>query len=252
MIGRIYAIKSHQTDDVYIGSTVNTLGQRLIGHKSDYKKYLKGMYAYVSSFEIIQHDDAFIELLEEVNVEDRKELYKIEGKYIKDMDCVNKRIAGRSVKDWYQENKEKMKEYNKEYRNDNKEYYKEYHKEYRNENKEKMKEKSKEYRNANKEKISEKSKVKMTCECGSVVRKYEIKRHIRSKKHKEYHNANKEKNLEKMKDYYQQNKVQILERMKEIFTCECGSTIAFSSLSRHKRTNKHKKYIDSINEISKI
>ena len=52
-------------------------------------------------------------------------------------------------------------------------------------------------------------------------------------------------------NYYQQNKVQILERMKEIFTCECGSTIAISSLSRHIRTKKHKKYIDNINEISK-
>ena len=48
------------------------------------------------------------------------------------------------------------------------------------------------------------------------------------------------------KDYYQDNKVQILERMKEIFTCSCGSTIAFSSLSRHIRTKKHKKYIDNI------
>ena len=196
MIGRVYVIKSHQTDKVYIGSTMKTIEQRLRSHKFNYKNYLKGMYAYVSSFEIIQHDDAFIELLEEVNIENKQELHKIEGKYIKKMDCVNHCIAGRSVKEWREDNKEQISEKGKEYRDANKERILEYRKDYYQDNKEQMK--------------------------------------------------------EQMKDYYQQNKVQILERMKEIFTCECGSTIAKSSLSNHKRTNKHKKYIDSINEVSKI
>ena len=221
MIGRIYAIKSNKTDKVYIGSTLKTIEKRLSRHKNNYKNYLKGTYHYVSSFDIIQHDDVYIELLEEVNVENKQELCKIEGKYIKEMECVNQRIEGQSRKQWHEDNKEKIKEYHKEYRNTNKEKIKEQNINYYHSNKEKIKEHHKEYRNANKEQM------------------------------KDYYQQNKEHISEKRKQYYQENKEHILDRMKEIFTCECGSTIAKSSVRKHKHSSKHKKYIDNINEISK-
>ena len=167
MIGRVYIIKSHQTDKVYIGSTIQPLKHRLKCHKNDYKKFLKGTYHYVSSFEIVQYDICYIELLEEVNIENKQELHMVEGKYIKGMDCINKRIAGRSKKEYYQDNKEKAKEYYQD-------------------NKEKMKEKNKNYYQDNKKRISERYKVKMTCECGSIVRKSDIAKHRHTLKHKKY------------------------------------------------------------------
>ena len=190
MIGRIYVIKSNETDKVYIGSTVKTIEQRLSGHKNNYKNFLKGIYHYVSSFEIVQYHDCYIQLLEEVNVENKQELYKIEGKYIKDIDCVNQRVEGRSRKDYMKEyledNKERIKERGKNYYQDNKEKILEKEKNYRDANKEKILEYKKNYYQENKVQILEKMKVKMTCECGSIVRKSQIKRHNLTLKHKKY------------------------------------------------------------------
>ena len=98
MNGKIYAIKSNQTDKVYIGSTIRPLNRRLDGHKSDYKSYLNDKFSYVTSFEIVKFEDCFIELLEEVMCQDKIELHKIEGQYIKEMKCVNKNIPGRTQK----------------------------------------------------------------------------------------------------------------------------------------------------------
>ena len=57
------------------------------------------------------------------------------------------------------------------------------------ENKDKVLEYAKEYREANKDIISEKTKIKITCDCGSVVTKYKIQRHCKSKKHQNFINS---------------------------------------------------------------
>ena len=51
---------------------------------------------------------------------------------------------------------------------------------------EKILQKNSVYYYNNKEKISETGKIKMTCECGAVVRKTDMKRHERTIKHKNY------------------------------------------------------------------
>ena len=60
-----------------------------------------------------------------------------------------------------------------------KEYQKEKIKAYREANKEKIKAYQKVYRENNKEKISE----KITCECGSVVRRSDLAKHKKTAKH---------------------------------------------------------------------
>lgn len=71
----IYAIKSSQTDKIYIGSTTLSLNRRLIAHKASYKKYMTGItILYSTAFEIIKYDDVFIEALELVNVDTNIEL----------------------------------------------------------------------------------------------------------------------------------------------------------------------------------
>ena len=60
--GKIYCLRSHQTDLVYIGSTIQGLAERIGGHRRDYRKWLKDTFSYVTSFEIVKYDDAYIEL----------------------------------------------------------------------------------------------------------------------------------------------------------------------------------------------
>mgnify|MGYP003666108336 FL=1 len=56
---------------------------------------------------------------------------------------------------------------------------------------------------------------------------------------KEYYEENKEKRREQQKINYEINKDEIKEKNKEKLICECGKSLTFASLIRHKKTNKH-------------
>ena len=171
--GYIYSIRSHQTDNYYIGSTFGPLRQRLFIHKSHLKKYNESNGNYITSFEILKYSDAYIELVETYENINKMELQKNEGEYIrKNTKCINKNIAGRTKIEYNKDNKEYYKEYYKEYRNDNKERIKEYYednkerkKEYYEDNKEQIKEYNKEY----KDKTKERRQVKYLCKCGKTL-----------------------------------------------------------------------------------
>ena len=81
--GKIYCLRSHQTDLVYIGSTVQSLSKRIGGHRADYRNWLKGNYHYVTSFEIVKYDDAYIELVEDYPCNTRAELARREGQVMR-------------------------------------------------------------------------------------------------------------------------------------------------------------------------
>ena len=211
--GKIYCLRSHQTDDVYVGSTVESLSNRKAKHKNAYKRFLNGKSNYVTSFEIIKYDDCYIELIEDCPCENKEQLSKKEGEYIRNMDCINKYVAGRTVKEYYKDNKEKIKEKAKEYRENNKEKIRESKKKYRENNKEKIKE----YREDNKEKI--------ICECGCKVNKLQLTTHKRTEKHKDF-----------LKNGVKQIKNQI--------TCECGGTYTRGRQERHKLTKKHQEFLE--------
>ena len=193
---KIYSIRSHQTKDIYVGSTTQTLFTRLASHKRDYRCYKKGKKNYVSSFHMLQFDDAYIELIEKCPCNNKEELTKREGEIIREMNCINKRIPGRTKKEYYADNKEKIQKYGEKYREKNKENYidnKEkilkQHKEYREKNKEKIQKREKEYREKNKEKIQ--------------------------KREKEYRERNKEKIQKRHKEYRERNKEKILKQIEE-------------------------------------
>lgn len=81
-MAKIYAIKSKHTDKLYIGSTIKTLESRFKKHKYDYKYYNSGdATKYITSFEIIKHNDAYIELLETVCCINDIELKEHEKRY---------------------------------------------------------------------------------------------------------------------------------------------------------------------------
>ncbi len=126
--GKIYTIRSFETDKYYIGSTTSTLTKRLSEHK---QKYKQGKYC--SSAEIIQYGDAYIELLEDFPCFKKDQLCKREGQLIREHkdNCVNKAIPGRTTKEYREDNKEQIIERMKQYRQQNKERILEYHKQWR-------------------------------------------------------------------------------------------------------------------------
>jgi hypothetical protein len=186
--GKLYTIRSHQTDKVYVGSTTQTLSVRMAGHRKDFKRYNKGLYSYVSSFELLKYDDAYIELIELYPCNSKVELDRGEGVYIRQMDCVNKNIAGRTRTEWIEENKEGIKEYQKEYRQNNKEKIAELNKQHYQDNKEYYNEYNKKYKQDNRERIKEQANKKFDCECGGKYTNGNKSTHLGSKKHQKYLN----------------------------------------------------------------
>lgn len=115
-LGKIYKIIGG--GKIYVGSTCERLlCQRLAGHYGDYRRWVSGKRNYVSSFECLNDGDAYIELLELCPCSCRDELRKCEGKWIKELDCVNKRMPGAKMtkKEYYHENKEVLSVKAKEY-----------------------------------------------------------------------------------------------------------------------------------------
>jgi hypothetical protein len=165
--GKIYKIVSDSTDDIYIGSTVQTLSQRLTKHRSDYKQWKKGNHYHTRSFSLLERGDYHIILLEPFPCANQEELTARERWYIDNNKCLNKVKPGRKKKEYYQDNKEMINRQAKEYYQDNKERIKEIMKEYRQDNKDKIKEWRKEYNQDNKEKIKEQKKEyrKLTFQC---------------------------------------------------------------------------------------
>jgi len=157
--GYIYSLTCNNPNLIYYGSTTQPLNRRLSEHKS------KGNNC--ESKILFEWGDVKINMIEEIEYEDKKDLIDREAYYIRNLKCVNKRIPNRTKKEYYCDNKEKIKEYCKQ-------------------NKKDHNKKKKEYYQKNKDKIKERKKEKITCDCGSELRKVDITRHKKTQKHKVY------------------------------------------------------------------
>lgn len=175
--GKIYKLWSPEGDEIYIGSTVQPLYKRFHHHKNTSECRSKILFE--------KYNDVRIELIECCPCNNKEELTKKEGEYIRNNNCINKKITGRTRREYNADNKDKIKEQNKEYREKNKEYCIEYSKEYRENNKDKINEKKKEYYENNKDKIKEWRSKNFTCECGRTFRFHNKTRHERSKVHQD-------------------------------------------------------------------
>ena len=175
--GKIYAIKSYQTELIYIGSTVRPLSQRLGQHRTNYKNNTG-----ISSKELLKYSDYYIELIENFPCNSKEELEKQEGIHIRKNSniCVNCYIAGRTYKEWTNDNVEKIKEYQKKYRLNNVEKIKEKGKDYYENNKEIKNQKARDYYKNNKE--------------------------IKKQKARDYYENNKEIKNQKARERYQKRK----------------------------------------------
>ena len=178
--GKIYTIRCrYDTSLIYVGSTCNTLSQRIANHKYHSKRLPETMfYQYVKDW-----DDWYIELYEDFPCERKEQLEKREGEVIRQIGNLNQLIAGRTRAEYVEENKESIKSYMKSYRETNKEIIAQKKKEYAKSNSEYFKDYINQYYKSNNEQIKEQKKEVIICECGCKTNRGHISRHTKTSKH---------------------------------------------------------------------
>ena len=178
--GKIYKITNDYNNDIYVGSTCDTLAKRFSTHKKDAhmeKSKDRPLYKLINE---IGFSRFRIELIENYPSEDKYQLLQREGYYIRALSTLNMNIAGRTMKEWVVDNTEKIKEDQKKYRIKNKDARKEYCKENIN----KINENKKKSYYKNKESINEKRRsIKVMCCCGCEIREDGMSEHQLTKKH---------------------------------------------------------------------
>jgi hypothetical protein len=185
--GKIYCIRSHQTEQIYIGSTVNSLSKRLNGHRNKKKRFDAGKCNNITSFEILKFDDHYIELVELYPCNSKMELERREGQIIRaEPNCVNKMIAGRTKAEYYQDNREQINQKHKQYYQDNREQINQKNKQYKQDNREAILRQKNQYRQDNLEKIKSYKNQKHDCDCGGKYTTSHKASHMKTEKHRVY------------------------------------------------------------------
>ena len=97
-------------------SLINSLNKKFSDYKSKYKRFLNGTYnQYITVYEVLKKNNAVIRPLNPISVCTIKELKRIEGYYIKNTICVNKKIDCRTQKQWYKDTRLKRLQYQQKY-----------------------------------------------------------------------------------------------------------------------------------------
>ena len=186
--GKIYFVRSNNPEikSKYVGSTIQTLAQRMSTHRANYKRWLAGKIAPCAIYYEFQKygiEQFHIELIEDYPCEREELLLARENFFIRQEECVNKKMAiltpeeRKEIKKHYQqEHKEEIKEYQTQYRQEHAEENKEYQTQYQQEHKEELTIKAKQYYDKNNELI--------TCVCGCQIRKQSLRLHLKSNRHK--------------------------------------------------------------------
>ena len=175
--GKIYKITNNINNEVYVGSTCDILRKRFNTHKLQITQDTKKNRPLYKLMAELGTDIFRIDLIEDYSCDDKQALRQREGYWIRQMGTLNVYIAGRNEKEKYEDSKEKILERNKKYIEEHKERRQEYMAEYR-----------KDYNNRPeiKEKKSEYYKQKVPCNCGLLISKGWMHKHIQSKKHLDF------------------------------------------------------------------
>ena len=81
-------------------------------HRKDYRNWEKNTNSINNFFLLFEEcgvENCFVELLEAKECISKDELRQLEGKYIRELVCVNKRIEGRTRKEYREDNKKRIK-----------------------------------------------------------------------------------------------------------------------------------------------
>lgn len=109
--GIIYKISSSRTDKIYYGSTTQTIEERFREHVAAYRIWVrnKKRYPYMTSFEIVQYDDAEMELVVTYPYYDISELARLEQCYIDTYaNTVNTHVPSKVIKAFYKEKRKRF------------------------------------------------------------------------------------------------------------------------------------------------
>lgn len=167
--GKVYKIFNTINDKIYVGSTCNTLEQRLAKHKSvrqSSSKKHRTLYALMNE---IGPQHFYISLLEEVCCDTKLQLLEREAHWVKMLGTLNMQIPGRTKQQYVADTKEQKREYDKERRA---------------KLQERIREEKKEYYQNNRDAINELRKLnRTTCNiCNLCVRTDYLRTHQRSNK----------------------------------------------------------------------
>ena len=175
-IGRVYTIRSHLRPDlVYYGSTKETLSRRLSQHTSKYRDFQVGKGCFYTSFDVIEIGDAYIELVELVEYTEKSQLHAVEGRHIRENECVNKIVPGRSP----EEKRGVQKAANAKHYVGHKEELTARHAKYNADHRDEILKAQKIYRDAH----FEQRHAQSTCECGGHFLVIGKSKQLRTSKH---------------------------------------------------------------------
>jgi hypothetical protein len=215
--GKIYTIRNTIDDDIYVGSTCQSLSKRMSFHRKDILKYIgkRKLYTHMNELGV---DNFYIELIEECPCDNLEQLQKREGHFIREMATLNMRIAGRKFQEqrreiYYPQHQEKLIQYSKEYRILNPE---------------KVKESNTKYRESHKEELQLNRSTMVTCECGECVSKGSLTRHKTRKPHQYY--------LKHLED-------PTYTVVTPGETCECGGRYTMHDKKKHMKTTLHQNHL---------
>ena len=194
---KIYTIRC-KTDEnlIYVGSTTQTLSQRWTDHKHHFTHVNKQNRVLYKKINEIGFDNFYIELFLEYPCANKSQLQQKEGEITRKIGNMNMVIAGNTIgktkqeyaneyqqTETFKENKKKFhqteeyKEWN--YNRKQTPEYKQQAREYYIKNKTKVAQ----YYQDNKEQIQERKYEKITCVCGCVISKSNLKEHSKTLKH---------------------------------------------------------------------
>ena len=200
LYSKIYAVKSPNTDKIYVGSTVQIyLSNRMTKHRTKVEK--------ISSAEIIDCGDAYIELIEKFPCENKEELkwrerYWIEKLRSEGIDLVNKIRPTRTL----EEKKACIDAISAKPENV---------------------EARKIYRETHREQKRAQQNAKHMCECGIEYTQANKNRHIATKPHQKF---------------LETGELQFREAEN---ICECGGRHTTQHTTTHAKTKKHIKWLES-------
>ena len=170
--GKIYRLVCNTTGQQYIGSTVQSLSQRLGGHKKDFKRFSDGKETdKLTAFSILSENNFEMILIEDYPCENKNQLERRERNFIETMECVNKYKPAQT--------REERIEYNRQYHKDHQDELAKSQRDYYQDHKEEIDKRNKQYSKDHKEKLT----ALTICECGGKYQhKYKAK-HFKTFKH---------------------------------------------------------------------
>lgn len=214
--GKIYKLWSPSKNLVYYGSTTETISRRLSKHLTDLNRYNnKTSTRYVNSFKILECEDYKIELVEEYPCNNRQQLCKKEGEYIKANECINYAIAGRTAEEYCEDNADKINNRRIIWRANNADKVNERDKKWRNENIEKVRENAKKWRDDNADKKKEWDKKYQENNIDKINERRKQYRKNNADKIKEQHKKYRDANADKINERRRQNYLKQKELKKE-------------------------------------